>query len=336
MAGVAGFMRALDPSLTNGVIVGRLARTADVAGTSDQTGNGRVNMARAVADTTTDPVVPLGAPGGGPFVGPYLAAAGTASSGAGSMKVSPFSVRSGTSSGFTFTFTSDNGKNFPSGSQMTLAIPAGWTAPQSSNSANPGYVGLSIPSGGCSSASLTTVSATTITVTMACLANTSFVISYNNATAPSTPGIHTFTTKTKAGAGGTLTEITTSPGNSPGSPTIIANAAPSVSTIAPAQGDRLTTIDLVITGSNFINGETTLTMNPATGLTLNAWSVKSATEIDANVTIALTTPTGTMNFVITNPDAGGGTSAVGFQITNPAPTLSASARQAVRYRMRTP
>src|SRR5207249_2145918 len=80
VAGAAAFMRAVDPALENGVIVGRLARMADPAGTQDQTGNGRINMARALADTGTDFVQPAGAVpvgGGGPFVGPYRAAVTT-------------------------------------------------------------------------------------------------------------------------------------------------------------------------------------------------------------------------------------------------------------------
>src|SRR3989441_329437 len=78
VAGAAAFMRAVDPTLSNGVIVGRLARMADPAGTQIQTGNGRINMARALADTGTDFIQPAGAPpvgGGGPCVGPYVAAA---------------------------------------------------------------------------------------------------------------------------------------------------------------------------------------------------------------------------------------------------------------------
>src|SRR5207247_788733 len=62
VAGVAAFMRAVDPTLGNGVIVGRLARTADPAGTQSQTGNGRINMARALADTGTEPIQPAGVP----------------------------------------------------------------------------------------------------------------------------------------------------------------------------------------------------------------------------------------------------------------------------------
>src|SRR5947209_5177809 len=78
VAGAAAFMKAVDPTLTNGIIVGRLARNADPAGTQSQTGNGRINLARALADTSTEFIQPAGAApvgAGGPFVGPYRAAA---------------------------------------------------------------------------------------------------------------------------------------------------------------------------------------------------------------------------------------------------------------------
>ncbi len=77
VAGAAALLRAVDPTLTNGVIVGRLARNADPAGDPDpeiaqtQVGNGRINLDRALRDTSTEEVKPTGAPGGGPFVGPY-------------------------------------------------------------------------------------------------------------------------------------------------------------------------------------------------------------------------------------------------------------------------
>jgi subtilase family protein/Big-like domain-containing protein/fervidolysin-like protein len=96
IAGVAAFLKAVDPTLTNGMIVGRMARTADPAGTQDQTGNGRVNMARALTDTGTDSIQPAGADpvgDGGPFVGPYRAASRNfvvnfAGSGTGSVAIS--------------------------------------------------------------------------------------------------------------------------------------------------------------------------------------------------------------------------------------------------------
>jgi uncharacterized repeat protein (TIGR01451 family) len=76
VAGTAALVKANDASASNGVVVGRLARTADAAGTADQTGNGRVNLARALSDSSTEAVVPQGVAGnGGPFVGPYVAAA---------------------------------------------------------------------------------------------------------------------------------------------------------------------------------------------------------------------------------------------------------------------
>src|SRR5436309_6491934 len=42
VAGAAAQLMAFDPTLTNGIVVGRLARNADPAGTQLQTGNGRI------------------------------------------------------------------------------------------------------------------------------------------------------------------------------------------------------------------------------------------------------------------------------------------------------
>src|SRR5437762_3386323 len=67
-------MKAVDPALTNGVIVFRMAHSAEPVGTHEQVGNGRINMARALEDTGTDFIQPSGAApvGNG---GPYVAAA---------------------------------------------------------------------------------------------------------------------------------------------------------------------------------------------------------------------------------------------------------------------
>src|SRR5207248_7215403 len=78
VAGAAAVLQALDPAASNGAIVGRLARNADPAGDPAQTGNGRLNLARAAADSSTTAIEPAGtAPvgPGGPFVGPYVIAA---------------------------------------------------------------------------------------------------------------------------------------------------------------------------------------------------------------------------------------------------------------------
>src|SRR5436190_9177809 len=77
VAGAAALLKANSPMASNGVIINRLAESADGAGTADQTGNGRLNLDRAINDTSTTSVEPAGAPPvgtGGPFVGPYVAA----------------------------------------------------------------------------------------------------------------------------------------------------------------------------------------------------------------------------------------------------------------------
>jgi len=75
VAGIASFLKAVDPTLTNGVIVGRLGRTAEQLGSETLPGNGRVNMAAALADTSMIPVQPAGVESSLPFEDPYLAAA---------------------------------------------------------------------------------------------------------------------------------------------------------------------------------------------------------------------------------------------------------------------
>lgn len=71
IGGAAALLKAADPQATPGVIIGRLARNADAGGMA----NGRINLARALSDTSTTEVMPNGASGGGPIVGPYTVAA---------------------------------------------------------------------------------------------------------------------------------------------------------------------------------------------------------------------------------------------------------------------
>ena len=81
VAGVAAFMKAVDPTLTNGIILGRLARSADPANNPEDPaftgkyGYGRVNLAKALADSGTAQIEPVGAAAAaGGVVGPYKAA----------------------------------------------------------------------------------------------------------------------------------------------------------------------------------------------------------------------------------------------------------------------
>ncbi len=217
VAGVAAFMKAADPTLTNGVIVGRIARMADPAGTQEQTGNGRINMPRALADTSTDPVQPAGAApvgGGGPFVGPYVPAADTSGNGAmapTSQSVTAFS----TGHSFTWTFTASQNMN---NAKLTMDVPAGWTQPQTSLSTSPGFV--SVLTGNCASVGLiqpiTGSGPWTIPVPFSCTNNKTFTLTYagggSEVTAPGV-GTYQFTTKTQDlnTSGSTLTAIAASP-----------------------------------------------------------------------------------------------------------------------------
>jgi len=76
VAGAAALISAASGA-SNGVIVSRLAKNGEPAGTQEQTGNGRLNVDRAIADESTDSIQPSGANpvgSGGPIVGPYVAA----------------------------------------------------------------------------------------------------------------------------------------------------------------------------------------------------------------------------------------------------------------------
>ena len=130
---------------------------------------------------------------------------GSVGDGSGIMAVSPTSVVAGSSTNtLTFTFTAGT-EALVSGAQVTVAAPAGWTAPTSTNS--------SVSPGSCSSASLGTA-AQTMTVSVTCPAGGTFTLTYgvsgHQVTAPTTAGTATFTTQSKNSAG-TLTNIATSP-----------------------------------------------------------------------------------------------------------------------------
>src|SRR4029077_3753029 len=128
------------------------------AGTVAQTGNGRLNLARALGDTSTVAVVPAGAPGGGPVVGPYVAAAGF------NMTVSstPAIVAAGStgnSIAFTFSAQGNNGTGSVSLTVPTLGSGTAWTSP--------GAATLTVTNVSCTSATLGTVSGNVITINFA-------------------------------------------------------------------------------------------------------------------------------------------------------------------------
>ncbi len=190
----------------------------------------------------------------GTLAAPFVlieSASASAVSGDGTMVVSPTSTSAGSTGNIlSFTFTANQGGGptcgsgscaFSSGSYLTLVIPAGWTAPNTT-SGTPGYTTVT----GCSS-SIASISGTgpwTITVTQACSNGASLTITYGagsggSVTAPTPPGTSTFSTSTHQGSGGTATAITTSP-----TVTVIGPAAQLVFTTSPvaaASGSAFTT-----------------------------------------------------------------------------------------------
>jgi subtilisin family serine protease len=129
VAGVAAFLRAYDATLTNGAVVGRIASSADAAGNStDQTGNGRINMAGALSDTSFNPVEPVGAPGGGPYIGPYAAAASTFQSVSVGSQTGSLTYGTGGNATYTVTVTRSGNGSLDVALSLTTALPTGATA----------------------------------------------------------------------------------------------------------------------------------------------------------------------------------------------------------------
>jgi hypothetical protein len=142
------------------------------------------------------------------------ASAAEASSGAGTMTVSPTSATAGSANNqFVFTFTGPSG-GFSANSQVRLTIPAGWTNPTGITTAAATQGG-----GGCASVGAPSISGAgpwTVDVAMTCAAGKQFTITYGggtattNVTAPTTAGAVTFLTQSKSSTG-TLADLATSP-----------------------------------------------------------------------------------------------------------------------------
>jgi hypothetical protein len=95
---------------------------------------------------------------------------------------------------------------------------------------------------------------------------------------------------------------------------------PTLTSIAPASGNRLQTLDVVFTGAGFVDSVTTV--NTGAGIKINSITVTNATRLTANLTIAANAATGPRAFSLTNAQPGGASESKTFTITNPAPTLT--------------
>jgi hypothetical protein len=97
----------------------------------------------------------------------------------------------------------------------------------------------------------------------------------------------------------------------------INNPVPALSSISPTSGSRGSTLNVVLTGTNFISGVSAVNVG-TTYITVNSTTVNNSTRITINITLAGGgNAKGTYNFSVTNSGPGGGISGTQqFTITN--------------------
>jgi hypothetical protein len=147
--------------------------------------------------------------GGVLMAGPAFA--GNAVNGDGTMSVSTPSVTAGLPTQLTFTFAAQNGKDFSTGSLVTLVVPATWTQPTSANTSVANFVHAT-----CNPVASFSIGPGpwTISVTQACAGGDSFRIIYgtsSNITAPQTAGQALFSAASRAGSSGNASALGASP-----------------------------------------------------------------------------------------------------------------------------
>jgi hypothetical protein len=119
--------------------------------------------------------------------------------GSGKMRVLPNAVSAGSTNDFTFTFSAD--RSALKGT-TTLDFVPGWTAPQRSDHASPGY--LEFQRGTCASSTrLVSLKARRLTIATSCKRGQSYTVVYHKATAPTAAADgYIFLTRTRQAAAG--------------------------------------------------------------------------------------------------------------------------------------
>jgi len=132
-------------------------------------------------------------------------------------------------------------------------------------------------------------------------------------------GVATFTNLSidKAGTGYTLTATCSSLSQSTSALFNVNYPAPTLSSINPTSASRGSTLSVILTGTNFISGVSSVSVG-TTNITLNSTTVNNSTQITINITLAGGgSAKGTYDFSVTNSGPGGGTSGTqSFTITN--------------------
>jgi hypothetical protein len=258
------------------------------------------------------------------------AIASAASYGDGTMTVSPGNTTTGSNlNSFIFNFTWDN--NFKSGSQATILVPLGWTAPQLSNPTNPGYVSVAKgPASACNAANLDSITATgpwNIVINMDCDNNEKFTVTYagngTKVTAPNAAGTYTFTTKTKQN-GGSPKNISTHPFI-----TVNNNPLPNITSISPAiRIIGSATFTMTVTGTNFVSPSSVVRLEGTNRTT----TYVNSTSLNVSILASDQITAGTFNITVFNPTPGGGSSNAQILTVNKAvPTITWSNPSDIYY-----
>src|SRR6185369_11963441 len=94
---------------------------------------------------------------------------------------------------------------------------------------------------------------------------------------------------------------------------------PTLASISPISSNLGQTLNVVFTGTNFVNGASTVSFG--SDITVNTITVNSSTQITANITIPANAIIGAHNGTVTTAAPGGGTtSSQIFTVNNPATT----------------
>jgi hypothetical protein len=112
----------------------------------------------------------------------------------------------------------------------------------------------------------------------------------------------------------------TAPSPTPGSPSV-ASTSPTVTAVSPAAGVQGTTVNVALTGLNFVPGETTAVVVSGVDVDVRGVAVQSATSATATFAIAPTAALGPRSVTVTTATGGTGEGRP-FTVNPPPPTLT--------------
>jgi hypothetical protein len=174
----------------------------------------------------------------------------------------------------------------------------------------------------------------TVTLTGTNLFGPTIAISGTGVTAPagvnsvsSTTATAVLTVEADTPLGPRDVTLTTAGGTTGAVQFTVVPAAPTVTAISPAIGLKGTTVNVTLTGSNFVSGSTIV--NPITGVTITNTTVVNATSLTATFAVAAAAQSGARNVTVTTAE---GTSApVTFTVADPFPDASITSSHSGRF-----